>query len=639
MPVEMGPKKVQEYAHKGIKRLKNFRNARLMFLRNYTGQYYDQDHGQIGNEALNLIFNAIRTLLPNIVMGHPTHNVTSKYVAYKDYAELQSMALTQHDREIDIKNVYRRVIVDSIFTLGILKTGIAESDSVYSFDEYDQVDTGQVYTEAVDFDNFIVDPNSTEHLFRDAAFLGDRITIAREALLETGLYDNELVEKLPTAGGYGNRGRRAENLSQKSLSQGRLADFQDEVEIAELWVPSANVILTIPGDESVRFDDYLRVDDHYGPQEGPYTLLAMTPPVPGNPLPVPAVGVWNDLHTLANRMAKKIIDQAERQKDIVGYKRSAADDAQEALDAGDGDAVAMDDPDGLRVHSFGGQQSSNESHLVQLQAWFNMMAGNPRQAGGISQDAESATEARILDQNANIGLEDMKGLVYDMAASEARKRAWFFHTDPLIEVPLVRREQVPPQYGQGPNGPMIVEPGRIEEKQVYLTPEARQGNFLDYHFTIEPESMGRMDSQTRYQQALDFATKVMPAVLQSTQTAMALGVPFSPKAFLLRMAKDRGIDWLDEVFYDPEFQQQMMMQMMQLPQAEGSQGQMGPAQTPNMPNANAGQGKRSMGQNRDPLADILQNGQSGGVQNTPDQAKQNRQQSQEGANQFQSLMR
>jgi hypothetical protein len=94
----------------------------------------------------------------------------------------------------------------------------------------------------------------------------------------------------------------------------------------------------------VLFEDYLRVDDYYGVKEGPYTLLTLTPPVPGNPLPVPSVGIWNDLHVLANRMAKKIIEQAERQKDVMAYRAAAADDAEELRNASDGESVKVDDP-------------------------------------------------------------------------------------------------------------------------------------------------------------------------------------------------------------------------------------------------------------------------------------------------------
>lgn len=603
MPAEISPKKVQKAVQRGHKRMQNFRNARLMFLRNYVGQYYDKDHGEVGHEALNMIFNAVRNLIPNIVMANPRHRVHSQYLASREYAELLQLALQQQDKKNNICEVYRRVIVDAIFTLGILKTGLAESDSVYAFDDYNHIDTGEVFTEAVDFDNFIVDPNSRDHMFRDAAFLGDVICVPRENLMDSGLYDNELIEQLPSAGDRSNRHKRAAEMSMRNINIEENYELQDEVEIAELWVPSANALLTVPAAKDVLFDEYLRVDDYYGPDEGPYTLLALTPPVPSNPLPIPMVGIWNDLHTLSNRMAKKVIDQAERQKDVVTYRRASADDAQELLEAGDGDTVAVDDPDGVNVLSFGGQQRSNEAHLQQLQNWFNMMAANPEALGGQRTDAKSATEARILQNQASTGLEDTRNLVYQMASQEARKRAWFLHTDPFIQLPLIKRVEVrepPMQVG----GMAIPGGSRMEDTQVMLTPEARSGDWLDFTFEIEPESMGMKNSEVRYAEALEFATQIMPAAFQAAQTAFALGIPFNVKEFIIRTAQDRGIDWMDQVFFDPEFQQRMLMQMAMGPQQQGSQG------SPQMGNSGLG---NKPGGGGNPLAAIMQNGQPGQV--------------------------
>lgn len=618
MPMEIAPKKIQQSVHRGFDRLSNFRNARLLFLRNYVGQYYDREQGQVGNEALNLIFHAIRTILPNMVMNFPQHRVASDYLMSREYGELLGMALSWHDKRIRIPEIYRRVIVDAIFTLGILKTGLAESDSVYAFDEYDSIDAGEVYTEAVDFDNFVVDPASRDYMFRDASWIGDRGCVPRSRLLESGLYNNALVERLPRAGQVSQRDDYAHKLSMQKINPSEDHEMLDEVEIVELWVPSANALVTVPGTKDTLFDDYLRVDDYYGPDEGPYTLLTLTPPVPGNPLSVPMVGIWNDLHMLANQMTKKVIDQAQRQKDVVTYRRAAADDAEELRDAADGEAVATDDPDAVKVLSFGGQKQSNEIHVAQLTNWFNMLAANPQQVGGQRFDAESATEAKLLARNASIGIEDMKDMVYQMAASEARKRAWYFHTDPLIQVPLIQRVQLPADVRLNGQGQMeMVAPPMVKDVQVFLTPEARRGDFLDFTFEVQPESMGRKDSTTRFQEALDFAVKIMPSVMQSAQSAMLLGIPFSAPKFLTMMAKDRGIDWLDEVFFDPAFQQQWMMRMMMGPDPAASQGQL---QTPNA----------GIGQGGNPLAAILQNGQSGQVAKTRSPETQDRRDSQTG---------
>lgn len=572
---QVSPRQIMEQVQRGYKRMDLFRRARILFLRNYTGQYYDRQRGDIGNEPLNLVFNAIRVLVPNLVMNFAKHNIETPYIQAKQYSELLGMALDQNDKALHIPDKYRRCIVDAIFTLGIMKTGLAGSDSVYVLDQDFQIDAGTVYTECVDFDNFVVDPYSTEHMFEDARFVGDRMCIPRRTLLESGLYNSDLVMRMPRAGEDADK--KASALSMKNINPRENYDLEDEVEIVELWVPSANAVITVPASDDVTFDDFLRVDDYYGVKEGPYTLLALTPPVPGNPLPVPMVGIWNDLHVKANEMATKTIEQAVTQKDILGYKGSAADDAEEIRQARNGDAVKMDDPQAIAMYSFGGQKSSNEQMLVQLQGWFNQMAGNPAQMGGQSQDSNSATGTMILQQNASVSLNDMKDMVYKTAAAEARRRAWYFHTDPLMQVPLTKRQVQPAQFAPGPNGQIVIVPPTIDQVQIVLTPDARSGEFFDFTFTIEPESMGRVDSQTRLQQMLDFCTKILPGVLTAAQTAMQMGLALSPKALLERAAKDMHIEWLDEVFYDPEFQQQLMMQMMMGPQPGPSKGQAAPA--------------------------------------------------------------
>jgi len=617
MPSEVSPQKFQQAVQRGIKRLANFRHARVHFVQEYAGAYYDKATGEIGSKALNLIFNAIRVLVPTMVMNFPKHTIMTPYLQVRDYANLLGMALDQHDQKIKICDIYRKCIVDAIFTLGIMKTGLCQSDSVYALnDEEGHIDAGTVYTECVDFDNFVVDPNSKEHLFKDATFMGDRITVPRQVLLDSGLYRNDLIERLPRAGDEKND-RRAYAMSMQNIQIDDNAALEDDVEIIELWVPGANEIVTVPGSEGVMFDDYLRVDDYYGVKEGPYTLLGLMPPTPGNPLPVQFVGVLYDLHILANRMAKKIIEQAERQKDIPVYKRSAADDAEEVKNAGDGEGIAVEDPDAVKVLSFGGQQNSNERHLEALQGWFNMMAANPEQIGGQNVQANSATAANILQQNASIGLEDMKDLVYQAAAGEARRRAWFFHTDPLMRIPLIKRQPMPAQPAIDPNtGMSFMQPATMQEVQVILTPEARSGDFIDFTFRIEPESMGRVDSKVRLQQAMDLAQKILPAAMAAAQVAMQLGVPFSAQAFILRMAKDAGIEWMDEVFYDPNFQMQLQQMMMMGPQMANSKGQ--PALNPQ----------------------IQQNGQPASVMGgQPTQEQQFRQGAQAGANDSQMMIR
>lgn len=577
MPVNLGPKEVQNSVRVGFKRLHNFRQARLLFLKAYLGQYYDKDHGDIGVEPLNLIFNAIRVLLPQIVMSDPKFHLQSQFVAYKDYAELMGLAMDLNSKQLKIRDIYRLWMVDTIFSgLGILKTGLADSGTAIRFDEDENIDPGMVYTEHVEFDNFVFDPTNRGRI-EESAWIGDRLRINRQFLLDSGEYNNDLIVKLPSIRSYNSR-NRASDLSTRNVNQWELDEYEDEVEIVEVWMPRAQSIITVPAPmssetgNSTEFPDFLRVHDYYGPDEGPYTFLSLTPPIPGNPMPVAPVGVWHDLHIMANRMVKKTLDQADRQKDIVFYRRASADDAQEALDAADGDAIAVDDPEGITTASFGGQQPGNIEMIGYLQVWFNMISGNPQGIGGQALDADSATEAQILQSNADVTLNDMRDLVYKASGEEGKKRLFYMHTDPLMEIPLSRRKTV-----QTENGPQPM------DEQIILTPEARRGDFLDYTITVQPESMSRVDSQTRLFRSMEFAIKALPAAANVALIMMQLGMPFNIQVYIERLAKDSGIDWFDEVWYDPAFQQKWASYMQMGPQPDSSKGTIASAQPNGQP--------------------------------------------------------
>lgn len=554
MPANLSPRELTLDTQKGYRRMRNFRQARLMFMRAFLGQYYDSDHGKTGQEPLNLVFHAMRTLLPQIVMSNPTYNFNSEFVEYRDYGDLLALALKKNAKQLKLKDTFRLWMVDSILGgMGVLKTGLATSGSVITFDDENDIDPGQVYTDHVDFGNFVFDPNLRGPMSQ-ANWMGDIQRVKRSYLLDSGYYNNALVEKLPKAeaGGTGEMSRK--NIQTDS------SKWDDEVEVAELWVPGAQSIVTVPApmvshSGGVVFDEFLREEDAFCPNDGPYTFLSLTPPVPANPMSIAPVGVWYDLHVMANRMAVKTMAQADRQKDIVVYRRSAADDAQEALDAPDGMAIGLDDPEGIQTVSFGGQKNENLAMTSYLQTWFNMMAANPQAVGGQALDADSATEAQILQANSDVGINDMRNLVYEAAAEEGSKRAWYIHTDPLMNIPLARRQEVMTENGPQPR-----------DETVVLTPELRRGDFIDFHFDVEPESMTRMDTQTRIQRAMEFVASQLPAAVQTGMLLMQMGQPFHLPSFITRLAKEAGIDWMDEVWFDPMFQQKIQYMMMQSPQ-------------------------------------------------------------------------
>ena len=558
MPEEVTPAKVQIVVKRGFERMQYYRRARAMFIREFVGQYYHGKGGLTGDEPINLIFHTIRTIVPNLVMKNPINELITDYAPQRFYGELLGLAVDKTERDIKLKETLRAWIIDAIFAMGIVKTGIAVSGETLQFGDT-RVDPGRVYTSLVDLDDFVMDPVCTKR--EKSTFMGDRIRTPRQLLLDTDGYDHDLILKLPRS--VYSTNRKVEDITKSNIAQMEMYTLQDFVDVIELWVPEANAVVTISDPAQITFDKYLRSKDYYGPKEGPYTFLTFTPPVPNNPLPVADVSIWYDIHRIANRMFKKLMDQAERQKDILLYNPANADEAQDILEAQDGDSVATQNPKEFNVVGFGGQNRKNEIMLQELQTWYNYISGNPDQMSGnvpsVAKGKETATRSNIQQTNAGISIEDARGILYDQTAEISRKIAWFLHTDPLIDIPLTKRKT---------GGELI---------QLQLTPEQRVGDFLKFTFRIIARSMSRLDPTIKSRRIVEFGVNLIPAIMNSAMIAVQMGVRFDPRKVLTRLAKELDItEHVDDWFDDPEFEQKMALMMAKGPQNAGKAGMITP---------------------------------------------------------------
>jgi hypothetical protein len=193
--------------------------------------------------------------------------------------------------------------------------------------------------------------------------------------------------------------------------------------------------------------------------------------------------------------------------------------------------------------------------------WFNYMAGNPDQvAGNMTKGTkgtkETATKSSIMQSNASVGTDDARGIAEKQTAEVTKRIGWYLHTDPLINLPLTKRK-TGGQY-----------------QQLTLTPEQRQGDFLDYAFKIRARSMVPLDAATRANLMMEFAVKVMPSVINAGMMAMQMGFPFNSMACLRDLADDQGLtadvmSWFD----DPLFEQRINMMMAMGPQNQGPASQ------------------------------------------------------------------
>ena len=554
MPEYISPSRIHNIVKLGFKRNEHYVRAQAMFFKSFVSQYYRQTKGIEGEEPLSLIYNALRSYIPNLVAQSPITSVSSPFTAYKDYAELLGLGLDTVARQIHLKKTLRAWITNAFFGMGIMRVGLKATGELLSINDI-YVDNGQVYAKNVMLENFGFDPACTD--LREAKCLFERVVgIPRQLLLDTDGYDHDIIVGLPSSDTDSEGGNKASEMSKDQEGTSEMTRLQDSVNIVQMYVPETEQWVLMGDPTQTIQDRFIAVNDFNGPKEGPYVFLSYSPPVEGNPFPVAPVSVWYDLHRAANEVFRKELEQIRQQKDVGFYNPALADEVKDIQESETGDYIPTSDPKGVNVISLGGQNQKNETALTQLQMWFNYMSGNPDQLAGNlpggGQASESATKTMTMQNNSSIVLSDMQDITYDETAEVIRRIAWHLHTDPFINLPLTKR----------------VTGG--EEKQLVLTPEQRMGDFLDYNFKIVSRSMTKMDPQIRAKRVEEFCVRVLPTGAQSAMVMMQTGQPFNLPAYYTKIAEEWGIlDDVNDLFLDPMFQRKLQLMMAMGPKNPG----------------------------------------------------------------------
>jgi hypothetical protein len=525
-----------------------FRRARGKFMSQMVGRFYGRsspgDREDRKAAPINMLHTAMTTLVPNLVYNSPKVKVTTDLLPYRSYADLLGMALNHLVDRIDLRMALRKAITDAIFMAGFVKTGLATGDQFLTMDGID-IEIGQPFAERVDPDDIVLDPMARD--WDEQSFIGNRFRANLDDLLATGLYDEDQLIKL--SGPYDGTGSvgEAEKLIGGNSAE-EFKEIQRYVDLVDVYLPREQVVVTLPYQKNSSQDTFLRVADYEGPDHGPYHMLGFAW-VPNNLLPVAPAGIWYDLHILGNRIARKLSRQAERIKRVLAYQSSAEEDATQIAEADDGETVRVDDINGIKEVQYGGAGEDSYAYMEWVKRQFSEQAGSLDLLSGTGSNTPTATQAELLNANSSVRLSDMQNAVYTFTKGISRDLAYHLHTDPLINLPLTKRQPtVDPVTGMG----------QMEEVQVHFSPDVRAGTWLDYNIDIKPYSMARPDPNTQVRRRLEFATNVIPA---GAQAVALLGPGFNIGAFLRRMAEEVGLDDADEFINDPAFQQWMMQRL------------------------------------------------------------------------------
>ncbi len=451
-------KRLREAMRHSRRRLSSFRRHRNEAIKQFAGFHYgDTGDAAETNVPVNLLEMAVMIYGMQLAAQRPRVLVSTPHKSLKADAATLELVTNQAIEQVGLGSQLWDVVQDALFCIGILKLGL----------EVDEDGVTGPFCEPVSLDDWVHDVAALR--WEQVSFAGNRYRLPYEEVMDSPLYGRKAKKELKPS----ERETTNEEGEDKSESISRGSDVQPDeyleyVDLWDVWLPRERLVVTFSED----FDrEPLRTVEWDGPDAGPYHLLTFQT-VPDQIMPLSIAAMSMDLHTLVNDLYRKTAEQAQRQKDITAYEGSAAEDAGRIQRAADGAMIRLDNLNATREISFGGPDPSTIAFAIGAKDLFSWTLGNLDALGGLSAQAETATQDTMLERNASKRIAFMQQRTVEYAERVVRSLMWYEWTDPVRQK-LVKKAV----------------PGSEIEVDVIWSPETRRGEFLDYNFRIEPYSM------------------------------------------------------------------------------------------------------------------------------------------------------
>jgi hypothetical protein len=488
------PVRLQKAAVNWARYTEPTRKLRKKMHKEYASGWFENKSGE--SQPMNLIDRFVNIICPYLVSQNPRVLIDPKrgVQASRSFARTLELALEHLFNEIELSAyTLRPAVLNSMFSMGICKTGIVADSQVEIFGYLH--DVGQPFCDSIDYDDYVGDFRARNK--QEMEIEGNHYCVPLEYIRDSGLfkhYDSlKCVRELPM-----------EQTSPEEVGKKHMIPFEHRDELrrkvwlTDLWIPDEGVLLTLP--QEGQGNKIMRTVTYDGPEDGPYDLLTYHS-FPNSVLPIPPVYNILNLNNIINRLVGKMKHQAEREKKVMLYELSGAEDAELIRNTPDGFTAGVKNVDAFKEVEFGGVAETNFPFVQYLEQQYSIQGGNLYTIGGRESQAETLGQEQMLQANASKQLQDMVLQVHRFTRSITKKLAWYLWSDPYIQIPVIK------------------ELGEFK-LQVEYTPDVREGDFFDYGFDIEPYSMSMMSPETRYQRLMQLVGQV---VLPTAQIAAAQG--------------------------------------------------------------------------------------------------------------------
>ena len=422
-------------------------------VRQYVGVHYGDD-GAPKTVPTNFIELAVTIYARRLAARAPRVMVNTGIQSLIPAARDMEIALNQIPDEIFMGRTLRRAVIEAIFSMGIVKTGICTTAHTILGHKY-----GESFADVVTLDNYFLDMAAKK--MEAVKYEGNDYWLPLDVVRDMAGSSKIEADGHMDVGEDGRAGVEGISTSES------VEDYIPQVRTRDVWLPDTGQLVTYGVKSGEQFSDPVDWD---GPGDGPYHKLTYSD-VPGNLLPLAPVALLMDLHELSNLLFRKLGNQADAKKTVAAFQGGNEESVLALQKAADGGGMVYSGakPEDITV---GGIDQATLAFYLQCKDIFSYLAGNLDSLGGLAPMTDTVGQDEMLSAAANGRIDYMEDQTVDFAKAIFKDLAWFEWTDPVRQRAIEK-----PVKGTD-----------IVLHRVW-SQETRSGDFLDYNLSIDAYSM------------------------------------------------------------------------------------------------------------------------------------------------------
>ncbi len=392
------------------------RRKRIEAIMMYVGSHY----GEAGPSCavpVSSLKMAVDIYVRSLAPHAPRALATTVREDMRPAAMNLELAVNEIPDEIGLDDTLRKWVTEALFSFGILKIGL------HGVGEARGQEYGRTFVDVITLDDYFLDMSAKS--VNTIQYEGNSYWMKVDDLKKMKKWSHHKNIEGVTFDEYTVVNDHGEERAEKITVQETAEVFAKRKWLKDVYLPDEGLMVTYSVKDKVLYN----VIEWNGPKEGPYLKLGFSD-VPGNLLPLPPVSVWRDLHELGNALFRKLGQQADSEKSVLGFSNIDEDAVEAFKNARDGSGITFTSGEPKTLVA-GGVNQKTLAFYLQTRDLFSYFAGNLDSLGGLATMSETATQDKMLSAAASAQLKDMTVRTVDALKVLFGALAFYEWNDPI----------------------------------------------------------------------------------------------------------------------------------------------------------------------------------------------------------------